>query len=175
MNSKSNNSLKTELSDLIGKYYPLIELRILFLNNNSVGGYFNQKDRIPDLMNSNIVHKYQFPQCSEIYVGKVPDICTHVLLNIGVCLLVLVSLVVTLKAIYANIFLDSGHVVSPSAFSILYSENISSFTVIESIYIHKYFGPVCGWVSQYVRLSSTVGNVRGFLPHSFQVVGVQSP
>ena len=105
------------------------------------------KDCIPDLLNSNIVHKYSFPQCSEIYVGKVPDICTHVLLNIGVCLIVLVSLVVTLKAIYANIFLDSGHVVSPSAFSILYSENISSFTVIESIYIHKYFGPVCGWVS----------------------------
>ena len=61
MNSKSNNSLKTELSDFIGKYYPQIDLRILFSSNDSVGIFFNYKDRIPDIMNSNIVYKYSCP------------------------------------------------------------------------------------------------------------------
>ena len=53
----------------MGKYYLQIDLRILFLNNNSVGGFFNNyyNDHIPDLMNSNTVLKYSCPQCSETY------------------------------------------------------------------------------------------------------------
>ena len=70
MNSETNNSLKTEFSDLIDKYYPQIDLRIMFMNNNSVGRFFNYKDRIPDFMNGNIVYKYSCSQCSETNVGE---------------------------------------------------------------------------------------------------------
>ena len=137
MNSENNKSLKTELSDLLGKYYPQIDLRILFMNNNSVGRFFNYKDRIPDFLQSNIVYKYSCPQCSETYVGESSrHMYTRIAEHRGVSPRTGLPCINPKSNIYKH-FLDSGHIVSPTAFSILHSENTSSLKVIESIYIHK--------------------------------------
>ena len=92
MNFISINSLKTELCDLIVKYYPQIHLRILFLNYNSAAGFFNYKNLIPDLMYRTVILciNIRVRSAARPMMAKVPDTCTHVLLNMEVCLLALV-------------------------------------------------------------------------------------
>ena len=50
----------------------------------------------------------------------------------------------TVKCLESKKNLDSGHIVSPSAFLILHSENISSLKAVESIYIDKLYPSLNG-------------------------------
>ena len=55
---------------LFKKFYPQIRLRVILVNNNTIGNLFKFKDRLPTMLCSGIVYKYSCGGCDATYVGK---------------------------------------------------------------------------------------------------------
>ena len=73
---------KKQLSLLINKYFPQVDFRCIFVNNNIVSSFFPFKDQIPLMMSSNIIYKYSCGQCQSSYIGEthrhfISRICEH--------------------------------------------------------------------------------------------------
>ena len=136
MSRKSNQTLETELSNLINRFFPQIKLNIIFVNQSSIGKYFQFKDKIDTQLRSNIVYKYSCLQCSATYVGETTRhlrtrICEHrgVSNRSGNFLI---------NSPNSNIFkhyLETGHEVSPDQFKII-SDDLDNLKITESIVIH---------------------------------------
>ena len=62
--------LKRNLSRLLDKAYPHIEVKFVFLTTNQIGNFFQFKDRVPTLCCSSVIYKFQCASCSASYFGK---------------------------------------------------------------------------------------------------------
>ena len=67
---------------LLKPLYPQLNIRIIFKAQNSIGQFFNIKDRIPDCLQSCIIYKYTCSTCQGEYIGKTERhlemrICEH--------------------------------------------------------------------------------------------------
>ena len=64
--------IKRRLKRLISKFYPLIELKIVFKRGNTIKNMFSYKDRFPLKNSSSVVYQVQCEACgpSAVYVGK---------------------------------------------------------------------------------------------------------
>ena len=67
---ESNRNVENNLKALIKKFYPQLNLVILFKNPLNIQSLFHFKDRIPDLLKSNVVYKYECAQCDASYIGE---------------------------------------------------------------------------------------------------------
>ena len=68
---KHTENLRDEMSKIVGKYFPQINLQIITVNQNTIGSYFNFKDSLPDSRRSNVVYKYSCELCPfTSYVGS---------------------------------------------------------------------------------------------------------
>ena len=63
-------NLRKYLNNLFVKTYPQCDFRFIFTNPNTVSRFFPFKDRIPDLLCSNIVYKFQCSSCNAGYIGS---------------------------------------------------------------------------------------------------------
>ena len=50
MSNRHNEQFKRNLDDLIGQFYPQVNLRIIFSNNHTIASMFPFKDVIPDAL-----------------------------------------------------------------------------------------------------------------------------
>ena len=74
-------SLQQNLTKLLAKYYPLLNVRLAFSNPHKISSYFAFKDRLVPLMRSKVVYNYICPKCSlGRYIG-----CTTRLLKVRIC------------------------------------------------------------------------------------------
>ena len=62
--------IKTRLGRIIKKYYPNIQLRVIFRSPKRIGSLFPFKDRFPVSMRSSVIYKFQCPGCHASYYGK---------------------------------------------------------------------------------------------------------
>ena len=70
MHYSANETLENGLQNLVGKFGPQINLSIIFQNKNSVGSFFNFKDKMPQCVWSNVVYKYSCSHRNATYVGE---------------------------------------------------------------------------------------------------------
>ena len=68
LDKESNAGTHKEIQELVFKFFPQIELNIVFKNQKTIQNVFNFKDRIPDLMRSNVVYKYTE---RKLYLGQI--------------------------------------------------------------------------------------------------------
>ena len=55
----------------MGKYFPQIELKIILVNNNTIGSYFSFKDVLPTMQRSSVIYKYCCDRCpATSYLGS---------------------------------------------------------------------------------------------------------
>ena len=71
-NRHSNETLDSSLRNLVGKFYPQINLYIIFQSKNSIGSFLNFKDKIPQCVRSNVVYKFSCLHCKATFVGESP-------------------------------------------------------------------------------------------------------
>ena len=74
--------IRNKLLKLLKPLYPQLNIRIIFKAQNSIGQFFNIKDRIPDCLQSCIIYKYTCFTCQGEYIGKTERhlemrICEH--------------------------------------------------------------------------------------------------
>lgn len=73
--------LKSDISKCLSKFYPQVSPKFIFINGNTIGKFFRFKDRLPPLLQSNVVYSYTCPSCMEgAYIG-----CTSRLLRTRIC------------------------------------------------------------------------------------------
>jgi len=64
------NDLIHSLKSLLNPIYPQCDFRFLAINSQNLGKFFSVKDKIPVLLKSCVVYKYQCASCNACYVGQ---------------------------------------------------------------------------------------------------------
>ena len=64
--------LRKNLRKLLVPCYPQIDFRFIFTNSNTIKNLFPYKDRIPDLLQSNVIYQYDCIRCNSdvSYIGQ---------------------------------------------------------------------------------------------------------
>ena len=65
--------IKGRVTKLVSKFYPQVDLKIIYRRGRTIGSLFPCKDRFPLKCNSHVVYKTQCEACgsSATYVGKI--------------------------------------------------------------------------------------------------------
>ena len=66
----ANQRMHKDIQEIMKKFYPHIDLKLIFRNNFTVGSFFPYKDKVPVSVLSNIVYKYTCAQCPATYYGE---------------------------------------------------------------------------------------------------------
>ena len=138
MSSFFNKQLNSEISNLVSKFYPQINLRIIFNNVRTIESLFRYKDEIPTPVRSNIVYKYTCGICDSTYLGETTrHFKTRVAEHRGISSRTGMPLVSANRSNVFSHFLKTGHEVLPNYFSIVQSTKDYELKTAESITILK--------------------------------------
>ena len=123
----------------VRKYYPQIDLKLIFTNKLSVGSLFKFKESLPTSLCSGIIYTYQCALCNECYTGSTTRqlqcrIAEHMGRSVRTNRHLSKSPV---SAIYDHSF-KTGHDISKDGFKIIdRNNNVSQLRLLESLYIFK--------------------------------------
>ena len=62
--------MEKEFRRLLDFRYPHICFRFIFVNNNTIQGLLNHKERLPDTLSSGLVYSYECGACGATYIGQ---------------------------------------------------------------------------------------------------------
>ena len=66
----SSSNFRHKMMSLIGRYFPEVDLRIIFTNNYRIKSYFPSRPRTLHGLNAGIVYLYNCGGCNSSYIGK---------------------------------------------------------------------------------------------------------
>ena len=84
MHDSANETLGSSLRNLVGKFYLQINLSIIFHIKNSVGSFFNFKDKNLNVFEATLDINIHVRTATRRISGNHPDIFIRVSLNTGV-------------------------------------------------------------------------------------------
>ena len=138
LNVSDNQNLHKEIQKLVQQFYPQIDLKIIFKNSHTIGSYFKFKDSIPDLLSSNVVYKFSCAQCPATYYGETSrHIATRISEHKGLSARTGKPVTNPLNSSIRDHSLETGHEISNSNFSIVFSTDPQNLRVSESILINQ--------------------------------------
>ena len=70
INQSVNSFTRKELRRMADKFYPQLQVRIIFKNTFSIASFFKYKDRTPDCVRSCVVYLFTCGQCNSTYCGE---------------------------------------------------------------------------------------------------------
>ena len=70
LNDLSCSYIKKEIDRIIDKFYPHIDLRLVFFNPFSIKGLLNHKEKLPAALCSGIIYDFTCSACSATYIGS---------------------------------------------------------------------------------------------------------
>ena len=133
----SNHNVKLEINKLIDRFYPQLKPIINFKNNFNVRSFFQFKDRVPDMLRSNIVYEFKCAHCTATYCGLTTrHLQTRVAEHMGKSPRTGRPMA-NLRGAIIDHTVTTGHGVSPGDFSIVHSCNNHNLDISESIIIHS--------------------------------------
>ena len=65
-----SEKLKQELTSLLEKFYPQIDVNVILINKFKIGSFFRFKDRIPVGCQSSVVYLFSCASCDASYIGS---------------------------------------------------------------------------------------------------------
>lgn len=134
----TSDKLEKELTTLIERYFPQINLKIAFINNFKIGSLFRSKDVLPVRMRSNIIYKYQCGDCLDSYIGLTSKTARfRWSQHLGISFRTLRPLVKIDFSPARKHAEDNNHSIDFNNFSILdYAKNNMDLKILESLHIH---------------------------------------
>ena len=70
MSHSHNKKFSLTLKEIVARFYPQIDLRMIFSNRNTIANMFPFKDRVPLKLRSNVVYNYTCGICNSSYIGE---------------------------------------------------------------------------------------------------------
>ena len=70
LSNVSSNLIKRDIGNFLRRKYCHIDFRFIFVNNFTIKGLLNHKERLPDELGSGIVYSYKCDACGATYVGQ---------------------------------------------------------------------------------------------------------
>ena len=140
LNKLSNKSINNDIQKLINRFYPHINLNIIFQNNFSIASFFPFKDRIPTSMISNLVYKYSCAQCPATYYGETSrHLHTRIAEHRGLSSRTGIPITNPSHSNIRNHAMEKSHEINSDNFSILFKSTNKGVDVkiAESLYILK--------------------------------------
>ena len=64
------SDLKHDLTQLISKFYPQFDVKLIFCNNFTIGSLLRTKEKLPVHMQTGLVYKYACEGCNTFYLGQ---------------------------------------------------------------------------------------------------------
>ena len=131
-------SLRNYLGKLFTRAFPQCKFRFIFTNSNTISRFFTSKDRIPNLMCSNIVYKFNCSSCNAGYIGSTfRNLKTRIFEHKGRSFR-------TGRVISNPSFseirqhsLDADHILHDTDFNIIYrARDRNELRIAESLFIH---------------------------------------
>ena len=130
---------KKHLIELINRYFPQVNLKIIFTNNCTIGSFFRFKDKIPRLLTSGIIYKYTCGQCQSIYIGETQkQLAFRISQHRGISFRTSQPLGTVTHSKIRDHSINSDHPIKEDNFKIIDSATLSDLRILESIYIHKH-------------------------------------
>ena len=138
LNNSDNQNMHKDIQKLVTQFFPQIDLKIVFKNSHTIGSYFKFKDSIPDLVTSNVVYRFSCAQCPATYYGETSrHITTRIAEHRGLSARTGKPVTNPLNSSIRDHALETGHEISNSNFSIVFSSNSQNLRVAESILINQ--------------------------------------
>ena len=130
---------RNELRRIIKKYFPNINVSVVFTVPCHLNRFFNVKDATPVDILSNIIYKFQCSSCNAIYVGKTDR---HFYVrkneNLGTSYRTGSNITIGPRSTIMEHLVSYNHTADQNNFSVLYKCNNSIDTgIIESLLISK--------------------------------------
>ena len=146
MSNFLNKQLNSEVVKLVSKFFPQVNLRLIFDNPNSISKFFPFKDVLPLSVRSNIVYRYTCGICYSTYIGEsTRHFSTRVAEHRGVSSRTELPLKNPKSNIYSH-FLETVHLIQTKNFAILQTNQNFDLKISESIAIHKFKPDLNGMV-----------------------------
>ena len=131
--------LRNEILNVIRKYYPQLDVKLIFSNKLSIGSLFRFKENLPTPLCSGVIYSYQCSLCNECYTGSTTrQLQCRIAEHMGKSVRTNRPLSnKPLSAIYDHAF-QSGHAILKENFKIVdRHSNAYQLRVLESLYIFK--------------------------------------
>ena len=130
-----NQKIVSELNLIFRKYYPQLNLRLIFKNNFTIQNFFKFKDVIPENVRSNLVYEFQCRTCKSYYIGETTrHFHTRISEHLGISPRTGAPLSKTNSSIFQH-KLETGHSIDKTDFKIIHSGNSLDLRTFESIFI----------------------------------------
>ena len=65
-----SEKLKQELTSMLTKFYPHLDVNVILINRFKIGSFFRFKDRIPVGCQSSVVYLFSCASCGASYIGS---------------------------------------------------------------------------------------------------------
>ena len=133
----SNHEFKVELTQLVHRFYPQLNLVLIFKNNFSVGSFFKFKDVIPRMLCISVVYKFSCAQCNATYCGEtVRHLQTRIEEHKGISSRTGFPLQKSNSCILDHA-LTTGHDISQNIFQIVHRPKPTIIKIVERVVIHQ--------------------------------------
>lgn len=133
----SNKLISNELVNICKKFYPQLDLKVVFRNSFSVGSFFANKDRLPKLLQSNLVYSYICGQCNATYYGETSrHLKTRIAEHKGLSNRTGKPITNPSHSNIRDHSISTGHDLSSDFFKIIFKCNSSDLKISESILIN---------------------------------------
>ena len=130
--------MKGDILDLVSKFYPQIDLKLIFHNNFSVASMFNYKDKVSSELLGNVVYEFECSHCSACYIGETSrHFYTRVSEHLGFSPRTGRPYLNSPNSNIYRHYLETGHSIDRADFIILKQcQNNFELKTMESIFIH---------------------------------------
>ena len=136
--NRINNSINSEIVSLCRAFYPQISPKIIFKNSFSVKSFFRSKDKIPNLLQSNLVYSYNCGQCDATYYGETTrHLKTRIAEHKGLSNRTNKPLSNPSHSSIRDHVIETGHDMNSNSFKIVFKCNKYDLKTSESIIIYK--------------------------------------
>ena len=133
-----SDCLKRKLHSLVQRFYPQVDMHLIFRSSRTIGSFFQFKDKLPAMLRSQVIYKYQCGQCPSTYIGKTwRQLKVRVSEHKGISFRTGNPIVQSGRT---DVFIhatDKDHPVTQDGFTILDYASKFDLKLLESIYIHK--------------------------------------
>ena len=139
MSNSSNKTMSREILEIVKRFYPQLELKILFKNDFSISSFFRFKDRVSTLLRSNLVYKYSCGQCNATYYGETTrHLKTRISEHKGLSPRTGLPLCNPSHSSIRDHALELNHDIDDKNFHIVFNSSPFDTKISESILIHKH-------------------------------------